>query len=95
MCGERNETVAHVLAECKTFVQRQYKYWRHDKVAQALHWEIGNKIYGLQANEKWYNHHIEPEMENEEATVMWGMKIQIDNEIECCRPDIVIRCKEK
>ena len=31
-------------------------------------------------------------VENEEATVMWDMKIQTDKEIECCRPDIVIIC---
>ena len=40
MCGERDETVAHVLAECKMLTQRQYNNWRHSKVAQALHWEI-------------------------------------------------------
>ena len=37
LCGERDETVAHILAECKMLAQCQYKNWRHDKVAQALH----------------------------------------------------------
>ena len=36
MCGERDETVAHILAECKMLAQCQYKNWRHDKVVQAL-----------------------------------------------------------
>ena len=89
MCGERDETVAHILAECKMLAQCQYKNWRHDKVAQVLHWEICKK-YGLPASEKWYDHRIETVMENEEVTVMWDMKIQTDKEIEHCRPDIVI-----
>ena len=93
MCGERNETVAHILAECKMLAQRQYKNWRHDKVTQSLHWEICKK-YGLPASEKWYDHRIETVMENEEVTVMWDMKIQTDKEIEHCRPDIVIRCNK-
>ena len=38
MCGERDETVAHILAGCK--MQRHDKSWRHDRVAQALHWKI-------------------------------------------------------
>ena len=93
MCGERDETVAHILAGCKMLAQCQYKNWRHDKVAQALHWEICKK-YGLPASEKWYDHRIETVMENEEVTVMWDMKIQTDKEIEHCRPDIVIRCNK-
>ena len=76
-----------MLAQC------QYKNWRHDKVAQALHWEICKK-YGLPASEKWYGHCIETVMENEEVTVMWDMKIQTDKEIEHCRPGIDIRCNK-
>ena len=80
MCGERDETVAHILAECKMLAQCQYKNWRHDNVAQALHWEIC-KNYGLPASEKWYDHRIETVMENEEVTVTWDMKIQTDKRL--------------
>ena len=51
MCGERAETVAHILALCEILTQCQYKNWRHNKVAQALHWEICKK-YGLPVSEK-------------------------------------------
>ena len=37
-CGEREETVGHLVAECKMLAQKYYKNWRHDKVAQVVHW---------------------------------------------------------
>ena len=30
MCGERNETVAHLVSECTKLTQKQYKEWRGD-----------------------------------------------------------------
>ena len=30
MCGEREETVGHIVAECKMLAQKYYKNWRHD-----------------------------------------------------------------
>ena len=37
LCGERDETVAHIVAECKMLAQKQYRQWRHDKVATIIH----------------------------------------------------------
>ena len=37
LCGERDETVSHIVAECKMLAQKYYKSWRHDKVAQVIH----------------------------------------------------------
>ena len=42
MCGERGETVQHVLCECKNLVQREYKR-RHDAVAKLVHWKMCEK----------------------------------------------------
>ena len=36
MCGEREESVAHITAECKMLAEKYYKNWRHDKVAQIM-----------------------------------------------------------
>ena len=47
MCGEQNETVAHILTECTTLAQKQYKSWRHDKIAQMIHWEVMYQIVGM------------------------------------------------
>ena len=40
MCGMREETVSHILAECTALAQKQYKLWRHDRVAQVIHWKL-------------------------------------------------------
>ena len=38
MCGEREESMAHVTAECKMLAQKCYNNWRYNKVAQTIHW---------------------------------------------------------
>ena len=40
ICSEREKSVAHIVSECGKLAQKQYKHWRHDKVAQAIHWQI-------------------------------------------------------
>ena len=37
LCGEREETVSHIVAECKKLAQREYKMGRYDKVGQVIH----------------------------------------------------------
>ena len=37
MCGEREETAAHIVSECNNLAQNEYKNWRHDKVATIMH----------------------------------------------------------
>ena len=37
LCGERDETNSHILAECKMLAQKEYKIWRHDQVAKVIH----------------------------------------------------------
>ena len=44
LCGEREETVSHIVAECKKLAQREYKMWRHDKVGQVIHWKLCQKF---------------------------------------------------
>ena len=40
LCGERDETVAHIVSECKELTKNEYKKCRHDKVAAMLHWSL-------------------------------------------------------
>ena len=37
LCGERDETISHIVSECKELAQNDYKKARHDKVAAILH----------------------------------------------------------
>ena len=44
MCREREETVSHLVAECTSLAQKYFKAWRHDKVAQVIHWDLSEKF---------------------------------------------------
>ncbi|XP_065061308.1 uncharacterized protein LOC135688397 [Rhopilema esculentum] len=88
LCGERDETIAHFLSECKILCQTQYKKWRHYKIVQVVYWQLC-KAYDLEHIEKWYDHHPEKETENKKAKILWDMKIQTDKILGHSRPDIV------
>ena len=49
MCGERGETVQHIICECKKLTQREYKR-RHDTVEK--NWSVGNCARGITLKEK-------------------------------------------
>ena len=55
MCGESDETVSHIVSECKKLDQKQYRGWRQEKVAQVIHWELCGKL-GYDRDVKCYNH---------------------------------------
>ena len=75
LCGEREETVSYITAECKKLAQNQSKNWRHDKVAQVVHWNLCKKIY-LQCSKTWYDHSPEIVMENDQVKLLWDFRIQ-------------------
>ena len=93
MCGERDETIMHILSECSKLAQTEYKK-RHDKVATLLHWELCKRL-GFHQSEKWYDHKPEPVLENEESKLLWDFNIRTDKVIEARRPDIVLIEKKK
>ena len=39
LCGDRDETINHIISECSKLAQREYKA-RHDWVGKVIHWEI-------------------------------------------------------
>ena len=56
-----DETVRHIVCECRILAQRKYKK-RHDWVGRKIHWKICKKI-GFDLNEKWYKHKPEKVVE--------------------------------
>ena len=88
LCGEKLETVTHIVSACKTLAQKEYKR-RHDKVCSNLHWSLCQK-FGIKVSEKWYQHHPEAVMENEDVKILWDFMVQCDREIVHRKPDIVV-----
>ena len=52
-----------MTAECKILAQKYLKNWRHDKVAQIIHWRLFEKL-GFERDDKRYNHSPEPVLES-------------------------------
>ena len=94
MCDEREETVAHLVAECKALAQNQYKLWRHDRVATVAHWNLC-KQYGFEFHQKWYEHVPEKVLENQETKILWDFPIQTDHRLDHNKPDLIVFHKKE
>ena len=68
--------------------EKDYKR-RHDKVCLNLHWNLCKK-YGVEVEEKWYQHKPEAVMQNEAVKILWDFMIQCDRMIKHRKPDIVV-----
>ena len=58
LCGDRDETINHIISECSKLAQREYKV-RHDWVGKVVHWEMCRKCQFDHTN-KWYMHNPVP-----------------------------------
>ena len=67
MCKAKDETVSHIISECKV---------RLDQVAGTVHWSLC-KLYELPHTETWYDHRAEKVVENEEAEVLWELNADL------------------
>ena len=88
MCGERGDSITHLIAECKKLAQKEYKE-RHDKIARIVHLELCQK-FGLVGEVKWYNHKLASVVENGRIKILWDFNIQTDHIIQHRRPGIVV-----
>ena len=43
LCGDRDETINHIISECSILAQKEYKA-RHDWVGKVIHWEMCKKF---------------------------------------------------
>ena len=93
LCGEKGESVTHIVCECKKLAQREYKQ-RHDNVAKVVHWKLCEKSH-LEKKDKWYEHAPDSVSENEEVKLLWDVNIQCDHVTEVRRPDIVVVNKQE
>lgn len=94
MCGIREETVSHIVSECHKLAQKYYRHWRHDKVAQIIHWHMCG-MHGFERGPKWYDHTPAPVLESETTKILWDFKIQTDKPLESNRPDITVLNKKE
>ena len=88
LCGDRDETINHIISECSKLAQNEYKA-RHDCVGKVIHWEMCKKFKFDHTN-KWYMHNPAPVLENGTHKLLWDFNIQTDHLIPTRRPDLII-----
>ena len=93
MCGNKNETVSHIVSEYSMLAQTKYKR-RHDNVARYVHWRLC-KNYKLDRTNKWFDHKPEGVVENVDYKILWNAMIHCNKIIEARKPNIVLVNKEK
>ena len=49
LCGDRDETINHIISECSKLAQKEYKA-RHDWMGKVIHWEMCKKFKFDHAN---------------------------------------------
>ena len=93
LCGDRDETINHIISECSKLAQREYKA-RHDWVGKVIHWAMCKKFKFDHTN-KWYMPNPAPVLENDSHKLLWDFNIQTDHVISAGRPDLIIIKKKK
>ena len=93
LCGDRDETINHIISECSKLAQREYKA-RHDWVGKVIHWEICKKCKFDHTN-KWYMHNPAAVLENDTHKLLWDFNIHRDHLITVRRPDLIKINKKK
>ena len=93
LCGDRDETINHIISECSKLAQKEYKT-RHDWVGKVIHWEMCKKFKFDHTN-KWYMHNPAPVLEKDTHKFQWDFDIHTDHLISAGRPDLIIINKKK
>ena len=91
MCGERDKSITHLIAECKKLSQKEYKQ-RTDNIARTVHLELRQK-FGLVGEFKWYNDKPASVVEYDRVKILRHFNIHTDHVIQHRRPDIVVLYK--
>ena len=73
LCGDRDETINHIISECSKLVQKEYKT-RHDWVGKLIHWEMCKKLRFYHTN-KLYIHNSASDLENVTHKLLWDFDI--------------------
>ena len=93
LCGDRVQTINHIISECNKLVQREYKA-RHNWVGKVIHLEMCKKFKFDHAS-KCYINNLAPALENDTHKLLWDFDIQKDHLISARRPDLIIINQKK
>ena len=93
LCGDRDETINHIIFEYSKLAQKDYKI-RHDWVGKVIHWQMCKK-FNFYYTTKWYMHNPAAVLENDVHKLLWDFDIHTDHLISVRRPDLTVINKKK
>ena len=93
LCGDRDETINHIISECCKLTQKEYKT-RHEWVGKLIPWELCKKFEFDYMN-KCSMHNLESVLENEMHKLLWNFEIQMDHLISAKWYDLIIINKKR
>ena len=93
LCGDRDETINHIISECSKLAQKEYKT-RHEWVGKVIYEEMFKKFKFDHTN-KWYIHKPAVVLENDTHKLLWNFNTQMDHQISAERPDFIIINKKR
>ena len=89
LCGDRDETINHIISECSKLAQKEYKT-RRDWVSKEM-----CEKFKFDHTNKWCMHNPAPVLENNTHKLLWDFDIHMDHLISARRPDLIIINKKK
>ena len=88
LCGDRNETINHIISECSKLPQKEYKT-RHHWATKVINWEMCKK-FKFDLKNKWYMHNSVPVLKNDMHKLLRDFDIHTDHLILAWRSDFII-----
>ena len=88
VCRKVDESIDHIVSGCSKLTQNEYKR-RHKNLGKIVHWKLAT-VCNFEAGDKWYEHELESDLENEDYKIFWDFSIQTVHVIEARTPDLVV-----
>ena len=76
-CGDRDETIKHIISECSKLAQKENKTW-HNWVGKVIHWKLWKKLKFEHTN-KCYMPNLESVQEKYTHKLLRDFEIQTDD----------------
>jgi len=89
MCGERGETIDHIVGACPALARRQY-IDRHDAIVREVHWALCRRN-NIPCSKEPRQHELVHVTQAGDLRLYWEVSIPTDIRVQANRPDIIIR----
>ena len=96
VCSERDKTVEHLVAGCKTLANNEYLS-RHNRVLMIMAVAWAKEFELINTDVIWYSERWErgTVLENDKAKLIWDFEFHLRKTTTARRPDLILEDKEQ